>query len=724
MRSLLQCSSLATMLVLVLAAPAAALSADGVALLAFKSAVKDDPSSALSAWSDSDADPCRWPGVTCANSSSSGPRVVGVAVAGKNLSGYMPSELGSLAFLRRLNLHGNRLSGNVPPALANATAMHSLFLYENNFTGGFPPELCDLPRLQNLDLSGNSLTGSLPPELGRCKQLQRLLLSSNHFSGEMPAGVWPEMVNLQLLDLSSNSLTGAIPPELGKLTALAGTLNLSRNHLSGGVPTELGRLPATVSLDLRFNNLSGEIPQSGSLASQGPTAFLNNPGLCGFPLQVPCRAAPPSSSSPPPQSTTGSLAGAGGPRQPIKSSLIVLISVADAAGVALIGVIMVYIYWKLRDRRGDGDGDDEEGRGSSPARGGGGGEEGELVAIDKGFRMELDELLRSSAYVLGKGGKGIVYKVVVGNGTTPVAVRRLGGGAVAPERYKEFAAEVGAIGRVRHANVVRLRAYYWSADEKLIVTDFVNNGNLATALRGRSGQPSLSWSQRLRIAKAAARGLAHLHECSPRRFVHGEVKPSNILLDGEYNALVADFGLARLLTIAGCADHVAAAAGGASAGGIMGGALPYTKPALPDRPSAYRAPEARAAAARPSQKSDVYSFGVVLLELLTGRPPEHASPSASSSSSTSFSGPALGAAAAAADQLQQAAPEIVRWVRQAFDDARPLSELADATVLRDAASARKEVLAAFHVALGCVEANPERRPRMKAVSDSLDKIGS
>uniref|UniRef100_J3N7M3 Protein kinase domain-containing protein n=1 Tax=Oryza brachyantha TaxID=4533 RepID=J3N7M3_ORYBR len=93
------------------------------------------------------------------------------------------------------------------------------------------------------------------------------------------------------------------------------------------------------------------------------------------------------------------------------------------------------------------------------------------------------ELLRSSACVLGKGGKGIVYKVVVGNGTTPVAVRRLGGGAAAPERYKEFAAEAGAIGRVRHANVVRLRAYYWSADEKLVVTDFVNNGNLATALR-------------------------------------------------------------------------------------------------------------------------------------------------------------------------------------------------------------------------------------------------
>ncbi|XP_037422005.1 receptor protein kinase-like protein ZAR1 [Triticum dicoccoides] len=734
----------ALLLVLAASPPAAPLSPDGLALLAFKAAVTDDPTSALSAWSANDTDPCRWPGVACVNTSSTEARVAGLAVAGKNLSGRLPPELGSLSLLRRLNLHGNRLSGAVPPALSNATSLRSVFLYDNNLTGAFPAFLCDLPRLQNLDLSKNALAGPLPPALGRCRQLQRLLLANNGFSGRIPAAALPQMESLQLLDLSSNSLTGAIPPELGKLQALAGTLNVSRNRLSGAVPPELGRLPATVTLDLRFNNLSGEIPQSGSLASQGPTAFLNNPGLCGFPLQVPCRAAPPSaSSSTPPPTTTGSGGSAGGgPSQPMKTSLIVLISVADAAGVALIGVIVVYIYWKLRDRRGDGGGDDEdeEGRGlffcpcmrantcgdssegsdaggdgekkrgNGSGGGGGGGEDGELVAIDKGFRMELDELLRSSAYVLGKGGKGIVYKVVVGNGTTPVAVRRLGGGTAAPERYKEFAAEAGAVGRVRHANVVRLRAYYWSPDEKLVVTDFINNGNLASALRGRSGQPSLSWSLRLRIAKGAARGLAHLHECSPRRYVHGEVKPSNILLDADYNALVSDFGLARLLTIAGCAD-----AAGAGTGGIMGCALPYVKPPAPDRPNAYRAPEARVPGSRPSQKSDVYSFGVLLLELLTGRSPEQASPSGSSAS---FSGP--GAAAAAEGQQ---APEIVRWVRQGFEDARPLSELADDAVLRDA-GARKEVVAAFHVALGCVEADLERRPRMKAVADSLDKIGS
>jgi serine/threonine protein kinase len=232
---------------------------------------------------------------------------------------------------------------------------------------------------------------------------------------------------------------------------------------------------------------------------------------------------------------------------------------------------------------------------------------------------------------------------------------------------------------------------------------------------GRSGQASLSWALRLRIARGAARGLAHLHECSPRRFVHGEVKPSNILLDADYNALLSDFGLARLLAIAGCTDVYSVA----GSGGVMGGALPYARPpagAALDRAcgsSAYRAPEARAPGARPpSQKSDVFSFGVVLLELLTGRPPEHCgSPSASASSSSAF-------------PPNEQPPEIVRWVRQGFEDARPLAELADAAVLRDGAGARKEVVAAFHVALGCVESDPDRRLRMKAVSESLDKIGA
>ncbi|VAH51560.1 unnamed protein product [Triticum turgidum subsp. durum] len=743
------------LLLLALPPPAAvALTDDGLALLAFKAAVTDDPASVLAKWSESDADPCRWPGVTCANISSQ-PRVVGLAVAGKNVAGYIPSELGSLLFLRRLNLHDNRLTGGIPAALSNASSLHSIFLYNNALTGKLPMALCDLPRLQNLDVSRNSLSGELPLDLRNCRSLQRLIVSRNTFSGEVPTGVWPELSSLQQLDLSSNAFNGSIPPDLGQLPKLSGTLNLSHNQFSGIVPPELGRLPATVTLDLRFNNLSGAIPQTGSLASQGPTAFLNNPALCGFPLQVACRAVPPPTQSPPPQNTSSSTASASNDsqHQPIKSSLIALISVADAAGVALVGIILVYIYWKVKDRRegrggrgraiAEDDDDDDRNKGlcgciwgrrgrgwadgsdgsSDDEEGGDGkcsGADGELVAIDRGFRMELDELLRSSAYVLGKGGKGIVYKVVVGNGSTPVAVRRLGGGGGGAERCKEFRAEARAMGRVRHPNVVRLRAYYWSPDEKLVVTDFVGNGNLATALRGRSGEPVLSWSARLKIAKGAARGLAYLHECSStRRFVHAEVKPSNILLDADFTPRVADFGLVRLLAIAGCGPDGALPSSG---GSLLGGAIPYTKPPAPAHASGYRAPEARAPGARPAQKWDVFSFGVILLELLTGRgPADHASPS----TSASFSGQSTTTTDRSGSAEHEAVPEVVRWVRRGFEDARPVAEMVDPALLREAPTLpKKEIVAAFHVALACTEADPELRPKMKTVADSLDKIGS
>ncbi|KAG8093351.1 hypothetical protein GUJ93_ZPchr0012g19469 [Zizania palustris] len=753
------------LLLLALPPPAAvALTADGLALLAFKAAVTDDPLSAFSRWSEADTDPCKWAGVTCANVSAlagAPPRVVGVAVAGKNISGYIPSELGSLLFLRRLNLHGNRLTGAIPAALSNASSLHSVFLYDNALTGVLPAALCNLPRLQNLDVSTNALSGELSVDLRNCRSLQRLILARNAFSGHVPAGIWPEMTNLQQLDLSSNAFNGSIPPDLGELPKLAGTLNFSHNRFSGVVPPELGRLPATVTLDLRFNNLSGAIPQTGSLASQGPTSFLNNPGLCGFPLQVPCRAVPPPTQSPPPPpqtSPTSSASTSSEQHQTIKTRLISLISVADAAGVALVGIILVYIYWKVKDRKkgrrhghstvgqhgdgadsesnkglcrciwgrlGQGGGDDSNSSGDD--EGGGGGSEGELVAMSRGFRVELDELLRSSAYVLGKGGKGIVYKVVVGNGAMPVAVRRLGGGGGA-DRCKEFAAEARAVGRARHPNVVRLRAYYWSNDEKLVVTDFVGNGNLATALRGRSGQTPLSWSTRLKIAKGAARGLAYLHEFSPRRFVHGEVKPSNILLDADFTPRVADFGLARLLAVAGCTDDgTLYPAAPPPPPYSVGGAIPYTKPAAlgTDRTSGYRAPEARAPGAPPAQKWDVFSFGVVLMELLTGRGPgDHAS--TSTSTSASFSAPSTDRSGSGEHYGAAAVPEVVRWVRRGFEeDARPVAEMVDPALLRDAPPLpKKEVVAAFHVALACTDADPELRPRMKAVADSLEKIGS
>lgn len=482
------------------------LTADGLSLLSLKSAMDDGGGTVFSDWNENDDSPCRWTGISCANiSGSSEPRVVGVTVSGKNLRGYLPSELGTLVYLRRLNLHGNNIYGSIPDPLFNATSLHSIFLYDNNISGQLPPSICNLPRLQNLDLSNNSLSGTFSKYLRNCRQLQRLILARNKFSGEIPVGVFPELANLEQLDLSSNSFNGSIPEDIGELKSLSGTLNLSFNHFSGRIPKSVGDLPLTVSFDLRNNNLSGEIPQTGSFANQGPTAFLNNPMLCGFPLQKSCKNSSNNSSE-----VQGSSSNEGtNSRKGLKPGFIILICLADAFGVAFIGLVIIYLYWKKKDSGGcsctgkgkfggnekrmfcdfpcisgfpnnESEVESEKGGGGG-ASGGVSGGEGDLVAIDKGFNFELDELLRASAYVLGKSGLGIVYKVVLGNGI-PVAVRRLGEGG--EQRYKEFVAEIQAIGRVKHPNVVKLRAYYWAPDEKLLISDFISNGSLTSALHG------------------------------------------------------------------------------------------------------------------------------------------------------------------------------------------------------------------------------------------------
>ncbi|KAH9623799.1 hypothetical protein KSS87_011614 [Heliosperma pusillum] len=695
--------------------------ADGLSLLSLKSAVDKSPSStaAFADWNDGDGDPCGWTGVSCGGNSST--RVVGISVAGKNLRGYIPSELGSLTYLRRLNLHGNRFYGSIPEQLFNATSLHSIYLYNNNLTGPLPSSICSVPRIQNVDISDNRLSGEIPRRLKECRSLQRLILARNKLSGGIPAGVWSGLSELVQLDLSSNMLSGKIPVDFGQLQSLSGTLNLSFNRLTGEIPKSLGDLPMTVSFDLRSNNLSGEIPQTGSFANQGPTAFLGNSLLCGFPLQKDCSHSHGNNTSP-----TSSPRGTSSEHKGLSPGVILLISAADAVVVAFVGLVLIYLYWRRKDHSngcsctgttklgGNGkrnspfcaclrgfssnDIESESDKGSSVGGGGGGGVvgegEGELVAIDKGFSFELDELLRASAYVLGKSGLGIVYKVVLGNGV-PVAVRRLGEGGD-QQRYKEFTAEIQAIGKVKHPNVVKLRAYYWAPDEKLLISDFISNGNLANALRGRTGQPStsLTWTTRLKIAKGTARGLAYLHECSPRKFVHGDVKPSNILLDNDFQPYVADFGLNRLISITG--DNPS------TSGGFMGGALPYVKPVNQEKSNNYRAPEARIPGTRPNQKWDVYSFGVVLLELLTGKSPEHSSPTTSTSTEIH---------------------DLVRWVKKGFEDENPLSKMVDPMLLQEV-HAKKEVLAVFHLTLGCTEGDPEIRPRMKTVSENLDKIGT
>ncbi|KAK3126336.1 hypothetical protein QOZ80_7AG0555050 [Eleusine coracana subsp. coracana] len=217
----------------------------------------------------------------------------------------------------------------------------------------------------------------------------------------------------------------------------------------------------------------------------------------------------------------------------------------------------------------------------------------ELEAATGGF---------SAANLLGQGGFGYVYKGVLllggggggGKKEKEVAVKQLKAGSGQGER--EFQAEVDTISRVQHRHLVSLVGYCIAGTQRLLVYEFVPNQTLEHHLHGK-GVPVMEWTMRLRIALGAAKGLAYLHEeCDPR-IIHRDIKSANILLDNDFEAMVADFGLAKLTNVNN--THVSTR--------VMG-------------TFGYLAPE-YASSGKLTEKSDVFSYGVMLLELLTGRRP-------------------------------------------------------------------------------------------------------
>ncbi|XP_057783665.1 receptor protein kinase-like protein ZAR1 [Salvia miltiorrhiza] len=593
------------------------LNSDGLSLLALKAAIIKDPNRALISWSELDATPCRWAGIACDRAHR---RVISVSLSSKNLTGYIPSEIGALSFLAFL------------------------------------------------DLSHNFFSGTLPQQIGTLQNLVHFDISSNNFNGSLLEG-------------------------LSNLTHLQGTLNLSYNAFSGEIPLSFGQFPVMVSLDLRCNNLTGKIPQVGSLLNQGPTAFAGNLYLCGFPLSTPCTV--PEAQNPRflenPQKPEGNAGGGLVEGRKINGGSVtisVISGVSVVVGVVAVSVWVIRKRWKVEQKLG------KEcvgvGVGVGVEFGGEEGKKGKFVVIDQGFGLELEDLLRASAYVLGKSRSGIVYRVVAGGrkgagaGAAPVvvAVRRLSEGDVA-WRLKEFEAEVEAIGKVRHPNIVRLRAYYYASDEKLLISDFISNGSLYNALHGGVGNsaPPLYWAARLRIIQETARGLMHIHECSPRKYVHGSLKSSKILLDDDLKPYISGFGQSRLVP-----------ALSKSAGTTC------RKPNLvtPKTPASTNimcvAPEARGVGVKVNQKCDVYAFGILVMEILTGRAPNN-----------------------------DGEEGLESRVRRVFREERPLSEIIDPALLHEA-RAKKQVVAAFHVSLNCTERDPELRPKMRTVSDNLDRI--
>ncbi|KAI4380158.1 hypothetical protein MLD38_006379 [Melastoma candidum] len=199
----------------------------------------------------------------------------------------------------------------------------------------------------------------------------------------------------------------------------------------------------------------------------------------------------------------------------------------------------------------------------------------------------------STANLLGQGGFGYVYRGFLPNGKE-IAVKQLK--ARNRQGELEFLAEVEIIRRVHHKHLVSLVGYCIHGNHRLLVYEFMPNKDLNFHLHGKS-RPTMDWGTRLRIALGSAKGLSYLHDDCHPKIIHRDIKAANILLDYQFEAKVADFGLSKYM----CEGHTHISTG-------VKGTFGYISPEY-------------ASSGKLTEKADVFSFGVVLLELITGRKP-------------------------------------------------------------------------------------------------------
>ncbi|CAN0879678.1 Lectin-domain containing receptor kinase VI.3 [Linum grandiflorum] len=201
----------------------------------------------------------------------------------------------------------------------------------------------------------------------------------------------------------------------------------------------------------------------------------------------------------------------------------------------------------------------------------------------------------SESEIIGIGGFGSVYRATFPNSEILLAVKKITRNSI--QGIREFSAEIESLGRLRHKNLVNLQGWCKHKNDLLLVYDYIPNGSLDFFLYRRPNGVVLTWEQRFKIVKGIAAGLLYLHEEWEQVVIHRDVKSSNVLIDGEMNGRLGDFGLARLY------DH-----GTASYTTNVVGTVGYIAPEM-------------ARTGKASTRSDVFAFGVLLLEIVTGKRP-------------------------------------------------------------------------------------------------------
>lgn len=669
-------------------------------------------------------------------------------LSNNSINGSIPLSLYNATELKFLDFSNNLISGELRELVRGWRSLQFLNVSGNLLTGKVPENLAGLPNLTVVSLKENYFHGNLPNGFDSVRFLD---LSANFINGSLPRDFGSG--DLFFFNVSHNNISGEIPPEFTNKISTNATIDLSFNNLTGAIPES----------SIFFNQDQRSFAGNSGLCGQPLANLCLIPSSVSKPPNVSSPATSPPAIAAIPKTADSSSSNSSNTRNAsskpgFRTSTIVGIVLGDIAGIAVLATIFIYILKKRKkdasdsNQKHDNGGnkeydwasssedqerkwlhswgclikrrvtEDEESSSSQSISSESEETElavgqrrkndnsttkevekkGELVTVDGGDKeLELETLLKASAYILGATGSSIIYKAVLEDGTA-LAVRRIGESGL--ERFRDFENQVRVIAKLVHPNLVRIRGFYWGADEKLVIYDYVPHGSLANARYRKVGSSPcpLPWYVRLRIAKGTARGLMYIHD---KKQVHGNLKPSNILLGSDMEPKIGDFGLERLVVgensckVGGSSRNFGSKRSTASRDSFQDvtvGSNPSPSPSAMGCISPYYAPESLRSL-KPNAKWDVFSYGVVLLELLTGK-------------------------VIVSDEF---GPASMTWSSILTDEEKnKVLRMADVAIRGDMEGKEEALLAILRLGYNCICPVPQKRPHMKEVLHALDKFPS
>ncbi|KAF2950720.1 hypothetical protein DAI22_01g207764 [Oryza sativa Japonica Group] len=494
--------------------------------------------------------------------------LISLGLGHNSFSGTIGEWVGRMTNLQILLVQENNFTGPIPSSVSNLTQLTGITLKQNGFSGPIPAWFANLTRLLRINLGYNDLEGNIPQELDKLPLIE-LTLSSNKLSGEIP-GSLGRCQNLQSLQLDQNFLTGNIPASFGNLTNL-NYLNLSHNKLFGPIPTSLNDVPLS-TLDLSYNNLQGDIPKDGVFKNPTTVSLSGNPELCGGIVELHMPSCPKVSHK--------------------AASYYLIRLLIPIFGFMSLALLAYFIILEKKMRRRKNISMDSFGE-----------------HFPKVSYKDLAQATNnfSENNLIGKGSHGSVYRGKLKDPEMEMAVKVFDTEMQGAER--SFLSECEALRCIQHRNLLPIITVCSTVDNggnafKALVYEFMPNGNLDTWLHHKEDTKDskhLGLGSIISIGVNIADVLDYLHHDCGRTTVHCDLKPSNILLDDNMNAILGDFGIARF-----CLDSRSIPTGSASIG--LKGTIGYIPPEY-------------AGIGHVSTAGDVYSFGVVLLEMITGKRP-------------------------------------------------------------------------------------------------------